>query len=78
MLTKKKVSAKSIYRENRILSFQMHIMLSVLIPFDLCTDEHINPLVPNVLFTGRLTKILISIMEGIHKKIPMSVATLSQ
>ena len=29
---------------------------------------HINPLVPNVLYIGRLDKISISIMEGILKK----------
>ena len=29
----KRVSAKNIYRENSILSFQMHIILAVLIPF---------------------------------------------
>ena len=37
-------SAKSIYREHRILSFQMHVMLSVLIriAFDICTNQHID------------------------------------
>ena len=35
-----------------------------------------NPLEPSVLYIGRLAKILISIMEGILKKIPMNVATM--
>ena len=38
----------------------------------------INPLVPSVLYIGRLAKILIQIMEGILKKNPESVATMSR
>ena len=38
---KKGVSEKSIYKENHILSIQMPIMISVLFPFDPCTDDHI-------------------------------------
>ena len=39
-------------------------------------DIKFNPLVPSVLYIERLDKILISIMEGILKKNPMSVATM--
>ena len=38
----------------------------------------INPLVHSVQYIGRLAKILILILEGIVKKIPMSVATMSR
>ena len=38
----------------------------------------VNPLMHSVQYLGRLNKILILILEGILKKIPMSDATMSR
>ena len=44
----------------------------------LAKRKYVNPLLPSVLNIGRLTNILISIKEGIIKKIPTSVAPMSR